>query len=259
MTNYLYLLYGVQDECYLEAAYSLGTLLKRIHASTARVVVFTDQPTKIKNWPVITEPIADALATMQGPTRFIHRTKLCVISKCFDLYPGNVVYFDSDTFVSGNIETLANQLRSGTAIMDSFESKNPVPDLAGFHTTLSDNVDYRYTENSLMYNAGVIGLHRGDRQLVQHALELCDALLAADSQRHTTEQFSISEMLRIFNLKVLKSEGVVVHYRKAKLYIREQVIKRMCATGLQPWEFATNIPYWYPAIKFMKLFGKYTS
>ena len=259
MTNYTYLLYGLQDEYYLEAAYSIGTLLRRIDARSARVIVFTDHPKKIKAWPVICESIANDLTAMQGPARYIHREKMCVILRCFDLYPGNVIFFDSDTFVSGNIDALANQLGAGTAIMDSFESKNPMPELIGFRALLSGNVDYSYSANSVMYNSGVTGLHRDDRQLIERALALCDGLLAAGSQKHTIEQFSVSEMLRLANVNVVKSRGVVVHYIKAKLYIREQISKAMRDTGRQPWEFERAIPYWYPAIKFMKLFGKYTT
>jgi hypothetical protein len=259
MTNYIYLLYGQQDDCYLEAAYGIGTLLKRIDAQTSRVIVFTDREEKIKKWPVICESIAPDLVAMQGPTRFIHRTKLCVILRCLDKYSGNLIYLDSDTFVAGDINLLANQLNPGTTIMDSFESKNPLPELTGFQTLLAGKIHYAYTKNSVMNNAGVIGLHRSDRRLAEEALALCDALLATGNRRHTIEQFSISETMRLADTKIIKSHGVIIHYVKAKLYVREQVLKWIHKTGRQPWEFERAIPYWYPAIKFMKLFGKYTS
>ena len=259
MTNYIYLLFGSKDIFYVEAAYSIGTLLRRIDRRSSRIIVFTDQPERIKTWPVICEPIADDLEAMQSPTRYIHRPKMCVILRCLERYSGNVVYFDSDTFVSGNLEALSQKLDRGTAIMNLFEGKNPVPELAGFHTTLSGNQDYSYSRDSVMYNSGVVGLHQDHRQLVAHALELCDALQAVVPHVRTVEQFAISEMLRLADARVLSSRGVAVHYIKAKHYVRPQIFKMMAETGKQPWEFDRSIPYWYPAIKVMKFFGKYTS
>jgi hypothetical protein len=52
MINYIYLLYGTGDDCYIEAAYGIGTLRKRQDAALSRIIVFTDQPQKVKDWPV---------------------------------------------------------------------------------------------------------------------------------------------------------------------------------------------------------------
>jgi hypothetical protein len=257
MTNYTYLLYGLQDEYYLEAAYSIGTLLRRIDARSARVIVFTDQPEKIKAWPVVCESISGQLAEMQGKTRFIHRAKLCVILRCLELYPGNVVYLDSDTFVRGDIQSLADKLAPRrVAIMDAFEAKNPIAELAGFQAKLSDQTAYGYTKDSWMLNSGVIGIHRQDAVLIRRALELCDLLLAAGMHRHTMEQFSLSEVFRLAPVKVLFSRGTIVHYVKAKYYMRQKISEVMRARKKQPWEFERPIPYWYPFVKFLKLIGQ---
>ncbi len=257
MTNYVYLIYGSHEDCFLEAAYSVGTLLRQVDAGLSRVIIFTDQPEKIKGWPVVCESIAGQLADMRGKTKFIHRAKLCVILRCLELYPGNVVFLDSDTFVRGNIQSLANKLSPGRAIMDAFEAKNPFPEFAAFQTTLSDRTSYHYTKDSWMCNSGVIGIHRQDAILIRRALELCDALLATGSGQHTIEQFSVSEILRISRVEILHSQGTIVHYVKAKPYMRQKISKIMRATQKQPWEFERLIPYWYPFVKFLKLIGQH--
>jgi hypothetical protein len=259
MTNYVYLLYGPNEACFLEAAYSVGTLLKRIDPASGRVIIFTDQPEKIAAWPVVCESITGQLAAMQGETHFIHRTKLCVILRCLEQYSGNVLFLDSDTFVRGDLRSLTNKLSPGRVIMDSFESKNPLPELTAFQTTFSDRSSYHYTKAAWMCNSGVMGVQRQDALLIQHALELCDALLATGSKRHTLEQFSLSEIFRISRAEIIYSKDVIVHYVKTKTYMRRKIAKHMRRTRLQPWEFERAIPYWYPFVRITEKISGYFS
>jgi hypothetical protein len=257
MTNYIYLLYGPGEGCFLEAAYSIGTLMKRFDSASSRIIVFTDQPEKIKDWPVVCESIAGELETMRGKTDFSHRTKLCVILKCFEKYPGNVIFLDSDTFAHKNIATLAHRLSPGTALMHVYESRNPFPDLSGFQAPLTHQVFYRYSPDSSMYNSGVIGLHREDGALVGRALELCDALLDFGFRKHTTEQFSISEVLRIFNFRVLAARSSVTHYVSHKPYMRKKISEMIRHTGRPPWTFEHLIPYSRLKLYWLKKLGFY--
>lgn len=254
-TNYLYNLYGTDENFYLEAAYSIGTLLKRVKADSSRIIVFTDRPEKIQKWPVICEDVAKDLPEMQGATGFIHRTKLCVILRCVEKYSGNVVLMDSDTFVRGDFQHLVERLAPGRAIMDSFESRNPLPELEGFEATLPDATAYRYTKDSRMCNAGVIGIHRDDAHLIRRALALCDAFLATGLKRHTFEQFAVSEVFRLAATEMVYSREAVTHYFKAKPYMRKQISRRIRNTAKSPWEFERTIPYSYPYVKILKLVG----
>ena len=257
MTNYIYLLYGTGDDRFLEASYCIGTLTRQLDAASSQIIVFTDQPEKIKDWPVICESVAGKLEAMRGKTSFQFRAKLCVILRCLEKYPGNVIYLDSDTFVRGDIAALAGLLSLGTAIMDSFESKNPLPELSGFHTTLAGNITYQYTPDSRMYNAGVIGIHREDCELVSRALELCDALLDFGCQGHTVEQFSISEVLRISNTKILVSRSVVTHYVSHKIYMRNKISEMIRKTGRPPWRFEREVFYSHLGVHLLRKLGFY--
>ena len=257
MTNYIYLLYGADDEIYTEAAYGVGTLVKRIDAADSRIIVFTDQPDKVKDWPVQCESIAGQLETLRGKTGFAHRIKLCVMIKLFELYPGNMIFLDSDTFVQGNMAKLAAQLSPGTAIMHCFECRNPEIGLSGFRTTLAGDRPYRFTADSQMYNSGVVGLHRDNRAVLNLALELCDALLIFGSRIHTVEQFSISEALRISGLKVLEARRVVNHYLAHRIYLRAKIHEMVRQTGRAPWAFERPVSYSYLKVKWLKKFGYY--
>ena len=255
MTNYIYLLYGAGDDCYIEAAYSVGTLLKRLDPVSSRIIVFTDQPERVKDWPVECDSIAGQLETMRGKANFSHRAKLCVILKCLEKYPGNVIYLDSDTSVRKNIGKLAARLCPGTAILHRFESRNPEIGLSGFQTMLADGISYRFTPDSQMYNAGVIGLHRDNRKIVSLALELCDALLDFGSRRHTVEQFAISEALRISSINILEARGVVTHFLQHKYYMRKKIGEMILKTGQEPWQFERPIPYSRWKVYWFRKFG----
>lgn len=257
MTNYIYLLYGTGEDCYVQAAYSIGTLRKRFDPASSRIIVFTDQPGKTKDWPVICESITGELEAMRGSANFPYRPKLCVILKGFEKYPGNVIYLDSDTFISGDIAALAGRLCRGTAIMHAFECRNPFPELSGFHTTLANKMIYGYSPDSWMYNAGVIGIHHENRELVSRALELCDALLEFGSRKHTVEQFSMSETLRTSDIRILESYRIVTHYMNHKFYIHKKISERIHKTGKPPWAFEHPIPYSYLGVYWMRKLGFY--
>jgi hypothetical protein len=108
-----------------------------------------------------------------------------------------------------------------------------------------------------MYNAGVIGLHRDDRELVPLALALCDAILDSGSRLHTAEQFSVSEALRISDTKIVTARGVITHYIGHRFYIREKVGERSRQTDQPPWAFERPIPYSYLKVKWLRKFGYY--
>jgi hypothetical protein len=139
--------------------------------------------------------------------------------------------------------------------MHAFECLNPQIGLSGFHTRLTGGIAYRFTPASQMYNAGVIGLHRDDQELVNLALELCDALLDFGSRIHTAEQFSVSEALRISNIKILEARGVINHYMGHRFYMQKKIREMIRKTGRPPWQFEKPIPYSYLKVKWLRKFG----
>jgi hypothetical protein len=264
-TNYVYLLHGQEGIYYAEAAYSIATLLKKMDAACSRVIVFTDQPARVRSWPVICESIVDEVDSMKGETGFGHRVKIGVIAKCFQSYPGNVLYLDSDTIISGSIQNAAGSIHEGCALMHRFEfmirrheSKNPWSKLAGVRTKLGDESAYSYGADSWMYNAGVIGLHRADLRVLDAALKICDAMLRVWGPVHITEQVAFSEAFRVSKIKILEAQKWITHYcrTKDKEYMRKR-ISRLCGRlEKMPWEFEQRIPYTYPRVLLSKILRK---
>jgi hypothetical protein len=258
-TNYVYHLYGNEEVFLAEASYSIGTLLKRINPGNSRVIVFTDQPARVRSLPVICESIAGQINEMKGPFGFGFRVKLCSILKCAESYPGNIIYLDCDTIVKGSIHEMAARLGNGRAFMYRQERlAGRFPQFEGFQMQLPNGVKYKYGAESCMFNAGVIGIHHDDAKILKTALALCDALLLEGRQNHVCEQFAVSEALRISGLKILEADKVVAHYYRgsAKRYMHHQLRRFATRTGNELWNLDRPIPYSYSRVQLFKLMGK---
>ena len=256
ITNYVYHLYGDEEIFLAEASYSIGTLLKKINRPNSRVIVFTDQPTRLHSMPVVCESIAGQIDKMKGPSGFGFRVKLCCILKCAEIFPGNIVYLDCDTIVTGQIQKLADKLGSGRALMYRRERlAGRFPQFENFHTQLPNGMKYKYGPKSAMFNAGVIGVHRDDAKVLQTALDICDALLLEGRKNHVCEQFAVSEALRISGLEILATDKFVAHYNRtsAKRYMHTQFAAR---SKEKIRDFDRPIPYSYPRVQLFKLMEK---
>ena len=258
-TNYVYHLYGDEEIFLAEASYSIGTLLKRINPSNSRVIIFTDQPARVRSLPVVCESIADEIKEMTGQSGYIYRIKLCCILKCAENYSGKIVALDCDTIVKGPIQELADKLGKSHALMYKQERfAGRFPQFEGFQTQLPDGVQYSYGPKSWMFNSGVIGFHRDNARVLRNALAICDALLLQGRQPHICEQFAVSEAFRLAGLKILETHQVVAHYYRgsAKRYMHHQLHRFAGRTGKELWNLDRPIPYSYPRVQLFKLMGK---
>jgi hypothetical protein len=259
ITNYVYHLYG-DDEIFLtEAAYSIGTLAKRINPQTARIILFTDRPERVRALPVTCESIAGEIDAMRGPSGFGYRVKLCCILKCIEKYPGNVIYLDCDTIARGPMETLAARLGAGQALMYKQEKlAGRFHQFEGFQTQLPGGEPYVYGPQSCMFNAGVVGLHRDNADTIRTALSICDALLLQGRRNHVCEQFAVSEAFRLAGLKILEAHPFVMHYYRgsAKRYMHHQFLRFAARSKSELWDPDRPIPYSYPRVQMFKWLGK---
>ncbi len=259
ITNYVYHLYGDDETLLTEAAYSIGTLLKRSDPKKTRIVFYTDRPEKIRSWPVICESIAGQIDEMKGPLVFGFRIKLCCLLKCAGTFPGNIVHMDTDTIVQKPVQKLVDKLGKGRAVMYCREILgNRFPHFDGFQMQFPDGLKYGYGPESRMFNAGVIGIHRDDLKILKAALAMCDALLLQGKRDHA-EQFAMSEALRIYGLKILEARSVVAHYYRisATKYMEHQFQKLASRSKTELWNLGRPIPYSYPRIQLFKLMEKF--
>jgi hypothetical protein len=262
ITNYVYHLYGDAEVFLAEASYSIGTLLKRIDPNKSRIIMYTDNPARVRSLPVICESIADEIKEMRGPSGYGYRVKLCCMLKCAEKYSGNVVALDGDTIVKGPIQELADKLGNSHALMYKRERlAGRFPQFRGFQTRLPGNVAYSYGPESRMYNAGVIGLHSSNAGILKTALALCDALLREGRRNQVCEQFAASEAFRLSGLKILEAHKVVDHYYRnsAKQYMHHQIPRFAARIEKKLWNFDHPIPYSYPRVQLFKLAGRLSS
>jgi len=258
----MYVLYG-DDEIFLtEASYSIGALRKRIDPNHSRIIMFTDRPERIRSLPVICESIAHEINEMKGPSGFGYRIKPCCILKCAEKYPGNILYMDCDTMAKGPIQEVAARLGPGHVLMFKQERlAGRFSQFEGFKTQLPDGREYSYGPQSRMFNAGVIGLHQDNANLVNTALAICDALLLQGRGLHISEQFALTEAFRLAGLEIVSAHKVVDHYYRgsAKKYMHHQLLHFAGRPGETLWNFDRPIPYSYPRVQLFKLVRKFCS
>lgn len=146
---------------------------------------------------------ADTLQDWQGPQPFFWRIKIKAVEHALQRHPDqHLVYVDSDTFLATDLSALKAGLDAGQAFMHCRENA-----LADRNSRTLTRMRRMLTGQTLagvsfdgqteMWNAGVIALpaSRG-RTLVDHALQLCDAMCATGCPRRLVEQLAFSAALK---------------------------------------------------------------
>lgn len=214
---------------------------------------------------VYSESIADEFEGMKGEFGFRYRAKICVLAKCLQRFPGNVVMLDSDTIIQKPIQRITSRLSERHVLMHRLEfrmrrkkSQEPYLKLAGFRMPLARGVTYSFGADSRMYNAGVIGLHETHADLVDTALEICDALLRIWGRVPITEQLAFSEVFRIFGMKILETRNAIVHYcrRSQEMYMHKRLARWRSQRPEIRWELEQPIPYSYARVLLAKILRK---
>ena len=163
-----------------------------------------DQPAGVASPVIEVLPIsADTLKDWQGTQQFFWRIKIKAIEHALQRHPDqHLVYVDSDTFLATDLSALNAGLDAGQAFMHCRE--NALADrnsrtLTQMRRTLVGQTlaGVTFDGRTEMWNAGVIALpaSRG-RTLVDHALQLCDAMCASTCPRRLIEQLAFSVALK---------------------------------------------------------------
>lgn len=144
---------------------------------------------------------------MKGDINFIHRVKIEVILKAFAQGFEKVLYLDSDTIVTKDLNEIFCKIDSENSFMhikefnfndeklDSFDPTNY------FKKTILENQFINPLNNTpigvnfFSSNAGVIGLHKSHINLIQSVLKLTDEIFPI-TKHHATEQFMFSYILQ---------------------------------------------------------------
>jgi len=220
MDTIVYLSYGTGPHVD-EIAYSVLSALtfRSVAKSGYRIIVYADGSAGyLGDLPVHIEPITDSvLAEWAGPLDFIHRRKIFVIKHALMKFGGRVLYCDSDTFFTKHPRKAFDRIGPRRSLMHIAEYHLGDPctqRLASFvdSASLDDREERRWNipASTVMFNAGVIGLHENDTSLLDEVVHLTDAIYPHVSIP-TVEQFAFSVCLQQ-RTRLQQSHDIVHHY-----------------------------------------------
>lgn len=170
-----------------QTSLAICSLLAR-SGGRAKITLYTDKPDRYV-WlakDIEIEHLDETLIDKWlGPERFFFRAKPCLILHHWARCPDDAIfYFDSDTLCTGSPLDLEAKLRSGVFFMH-------LPECRVCDGRTNERREYRrrlldrplkcglaLREESMMWNAGVIGLRSGDRTLVETVLLAVDEMTA---------------------------------------------------------------------------------
>ncbi len=223
MTNIIYQAHG-NKHISKELIYSLYSFWATFKGDTSqiRVIVYTDDADFFKPYlydNVIYRIIDDTqISLWAGDINFVHRIKIEIILDCFSKFDGNILYLDSDTIVTQNLQPLLSEICNAKSIMHLYEGQidkphNPI--MTKMNLFLKKNFAALKITNQLpMWNAGVLGIDSENKYLVNKVLTLTDKIFAM-YPKHVMEQFAFSYLLTT-HTTVIASEEYIYHYWKEK-------------------------------------------
>jgi hypothetical protein len=244
MLHYLYLDYGGLPQYRRELKYSLISLRQDLaqegaETADARIAVYTDVPALYANWPVEVVDIAAQVQGWSGGGLYHHRIKPAVVLDALGRFSAPVCFIDSDSIISSGFHAevagkLAPQeiwsVTKSAVVMNRFELRNPFPPLKGFRTILPHRGGYHYdTQNSWMFNSGLIGVSPVHAPLLEDTLAFIDALIGRARKFPTLEQFALSEVVRLNQIPVAEVRDTFVHYwqGRRRIYMADRIEKAL--------------------------------
>lgn len=155
-----------------------------------------------------------------GEPAFLHRGKIKMIEDFFQKYEGHLLYMDTDTYFLKESSEIFEKIRAKRNLMHTAEGKisskkNPIFSkiykfIKNQHFTISTGKTIKIPTETIMWNAGVIGLHHSKKYLIQEILELCDVMYKK-YDKHVMEQLSFSYILENENF-IEASDAYIFHY-----------------------------------------------
>ncbi|HTB52804.1 MAG TPA: hypothetical protein VK718_08510 [Ferruginibacter sp.] len=228
MQNYiLYVAYGSINninECRYALLKYLDTHLSDT-ASTTCIVIYTDQPqffepyTSLYKYITIKEVTLAQIKEWRGSNDFVFRTKIKIIQDFFCSQTGNLLYCDTDTFITQSLQPIFAQIENGQFYMHQYEGIVGDPSNAYFKKWdkfLSKNpIEYngkklQYSNQIQMWNAGVLGLNSKNSDLLEDVLQLTDTIYEK-FPKHIAEQFAFGYCMQQRGT-IRSTTDAIVHY-----------------------------------------------
>lgn len=231
----LYQAYGGQDFVN-ECRYSLLKYLQAYNLTPPAhtvIAVYTDMPDAFADF----QPFLPRLGTRKlskemvqswrGTINFVHRVKIEMLRDFLQTFTGNVLYCDTDTYITSSVEAIFENIGHGDFYLHEYEGvidKTVSPSFHKWEKFLS-TTPLRYNEKDLhfsrslkMYNAGVVGLNSGHKAILDDVLALTDTIYPR-FPKHIAEQFAFSYCMQKSGT-VKTAEQEIAHYWNLKEFRR---------------------------------------
>lgn len=184
-----------------------------------RIVVYTDDPARFRDFPVHTEIVSrEALAGWSGPFDHMFRRKAVAIREAMKACGGTLLYCDTDTYFLKHPGKVFERIGPGRSVMHVKEGTpasvraEDLSDVLTQHAlTTRDGGRWNVSPHTAIFNAGVIGLHEDDAPLIDETIHLIDQICPHLPTYFGTEQFSFSACLSE-RTQVSTADDVIHHY-----------------------------------------------
>ncbi len=235
MTNIVYQAYGKKDHSY-QTIFSIMSLIENSKHENFRIVIYTDKVDFLKNYFSSFDFIKyelltpDLMAKWKGAINFNHRMKIEILKDCSQIYDGNILYLDGDTYFTKDAEDLLNRINEDQSVMHIAEESyrhtkdylaKKIYKFLRKNKILVNGKEIVVHNDYVMWNAGVIGLHRKHHHLFQEIIDYTDALFTM-YQKHLMEQHAVSYYLQK-NTRVVPANDIVEHFWNQKDSFEEAI------------------------------------
>jgi hypothetical protein len=227
MENYIVYLAHTGPGYIYECCYSLLKYLSVYNLKApvnTSIVVYTDQPEKFENFiPYfanfkIEEVSTGKIKEWQGDVQYVHRAKPKMIQDFFTKYKGNLLFFDTDTYITKPIEYLWQGIENNNVYMHQSEGvidKRKNKEFRKWDDFLKTakinfgNKSFQYNPNFEIWNSGVIGINASYANKFEEIVTMIDSV-HKQFPKHITEQLACSYLFEENNIQPTKDN--IVHY-----------------------------------------------
>jgi hypothetical protein len=231
----VYQAYGKED-LIKQAIFSIISLYSKLPSGAdLGILIYTDKPNSLQifsgNKNIKIEEISpDKIKEWRGKIDFVHRVKIEILLDAVKKGCKNLFYCDGDTYFLKDPMPLFLMVNKFTSLMHLPESslalgKDPISKkMRKFVKANKFQVSGKpvaISENTVMWNAGVIGLDFNNTNLLQNILELTDEM-HSKYPKHVTEQLAVSWALQS-NSTILSADEEIYHYWNQKEIYQELV------------------------------------
>jgi len=192
-----------------ECLWSMLSLSKWLAPEAAPfIVIYTDQPEWFQRWPLpfqVAYQKLDAakIKAWRGPKGFVHRLKIALLRDALQQYNAPLLYVDTDSEFLQSPLPLLQGIAAGRHYMHVCEGRLSQPQQPVLRKLLAffqkkpqiPGHALHISGDTLMWNAGVLGLSPADAGLLQEVLSLTDVLYPL-YPKHIVEQFAFSVVLQ---------------------------------------------------------------